>query len=59
MQASNAVKLCSVNQIEFPLKGRPLESYRDITEEKLIRVILAVHSIKSACRQEAYEYDPS
>lgn len=52
MLTSNVIDLFCTNLIEFPLKERPLESYYDLTEEKLVRITLAVHSIKSACRQE-------
>jgi len=52
MQASNAVKLCSINSIEFPLEGEPIALYYDIIDKELLDVLLAIHSIKVATRQE-------
>jgi len=52
MQTSNVVELCSVNQIEFPLEGKQITQYYTIIKEELTQILLAVHSIKVATRQD-------
>lgn len=53
MLTSNVINLFSVNSIEYPLRGKQITPYYEIIKEEFLGIILAVHSIKVATRQEA------
>lgn len=52
MPSSNVIDLFSVNSIEYPLEGKQVTPYYEIIQKEFVEVLLAIHLIKVATRQE-------